>query len=58
MRPMPMGTPAAMAMTPMGARPPVGPGGTPVGKAYTGILHIKLDEISQFLKVSFTNTFL
>ncbi|KAM3862929.1 endoplasmic reticulum junction formation protein lunapark-B-like [Diretmus argenteus] len=32
MRPMPMGTPVAMAMTPPpGARTPVGPGGTPVG---------------------------
>ncbi|XP_040905102.1 endoplasmic reticulum junction formation protein lunapark-B isoform X2 [Toxotes jaculatrix] len=31
MRPMPMGTPIAMAMTPTpGARPPQGPGGTPV----------------------------
>ncbi|GAA6219371.1 protein lunapark-B-like [Lates japonicus] len=31
MRPMPMGTPVAMAMTPPpGARPPSGPGGTPV----------------------------
>ncbi|XP_073337897.1 endoplasmic reticulum junction formation protein lunapark-B isoform X4 [Pagrus major] len=30
MRPMPMGTPAAMTMTPGGARPPLGPGGTPV----------------------------
>ncbi|XP_027131919.1 endoplasmic reticulum junction formation protein lunapark-B isoform X3 [Larimichthys crocea] len=30
MKPMPMGTPAAMAMTPVGARPPLGPGGTPV----------------------------
>ncbi|XP_044071073.1 endoplasmic reticulum junction formation protein lunapark-B isoform X2 [Siniperca chuatsi] len=30
MRPMPMGTPAAMAMTPVGAQPPLGPGGTPV----------------------------
>ncbi|XP_034407496.1 endoplasmic reticulum junction formation protein lunapark-B isoform X2 [Cyclopterus lumpus] len=31
MRPMPMGTPAAMAMTPPpGARPQLGPGGTPV----------------------------
>ncbi|XP_041803588.1 endoplasmic reticulum junction formation protein lunapark-B isoform X2 [Chelmon rostratus] len=30
MRPMPMGTPTAMAMTPVGARPPLGPGGTPV----------------------------
>nr|XP_046257267.1 endoplasmic reticulum junction formation protein lunapark-B isoform X2 [Scatophagus argus] len=30
MRPMPMGTPVAMAMTPVGARPPVGPGVTPV----------------------------
>ncbi|XP_036979761.1 endoplasmic reticulum junction formation protein lunapark-B isoform X2 [Acanthopagrus latus] len=31
-RPMPMGTPGAMAMTmtPVGARPPIGPGGTPV----------------------------
>lgn len=33
MRPMPMGTPGAMTMTmtPVGARPPIGPGGTPVG---------------------------
>ncbi|KAI3362800.1 hypothetical protein L3Q82_001847 [Scortum barcoo] len=30
MRPMPMGTPAAMTMTPVGARPPQGPGDTPV----------------------------
>ncbi|XP_023249275.1 endoplasmic reticulum junction formation protein lunapark-B-like isoform X2 [Seriola lalandi dorsalis] len=31
MRPMPMGTPVAMTMTPLpGARPPLGPGGTPV----------------------------
>ncbi|XP_030297676.1 endoplasmic reticulum junction formation protein lunapark-B isoform X2 [Sparus aurata] len=30
MRPMPMGTPGAMTMTPVGARPPMGPGGTPV----------------------------
>ncbi|XP_045926444.1 endoplasmic reticulum junction formation protein lunapark-B isoform X1 [Micropterus dolomieu] len=30
MRPMPMGTPTAMAMTPLGARPALGPGGTPV----------------------------
>ncbi|XP_022608556.1 protein lunapark-B-like isoform X2 [Seriola dumerili] len=31
MRPMPMGTPVAMTMTPPpGARPPLGPGGTPV----------------------------
>lgn len=29
MRPMPMGTPAGMVMTPVGARPP---GATPVGK--------------------------
>lgn len=32
MKAMPMGTPSAMAMTPVGARPPMGPGGTPVGK--------------------------
>lgn len=33
MRPMPAGTPVAMAMTPQpGARPPLGPGATPVGK--------------------------
>eukprot|EP00064_Thunnus_orientalis_P018223 superscaffoldBa00004121_g18317 len=32
MRPMPMGTPAAMVMTPQrGAQTPLGPGGTPVG---------------------------
>ncbi|XP_060896295.1 endoplasmic reticulum junction formation protein lunapark-B isoform X2 [Labrus mixtus] len=30
MRPMPMGTPGAMAMTPQGARPTLGPGGTPM----------------------------
>ncbi|XP_070833569.1 endoplasmic reticulum junction formation protein lunapark-B isoform X2 [Chaetodon trifascialis] len=30
MRPMPMGTPTAMVVTPVGARPPLGPGGTPV----------------------------
>ncbi|KAM9345401.1 endoplasmic reticulum junction formation protein lunapark-B-like [Symphorus nematophorus] len=30
MRPMPMGTPVPMAMTPAGARTPMGPGGTPV----------------------------
>lgn len=33
MRPMPMGTPHAMVMTPPpGARPLLGPAGTPVGK--------------------------
>uniref|UniRef100_A0A665TIV2 Endoplasmic reticulum junction formation protein lunapark n=1 Tax=Echeneis naucrates TaxID=173247 RepID=A0A665TIV2_ECHNA len=33
MRPMPMGTPQALSMTPTpGARPPLGPGGMPVGK--------------------------
>uniref|UniRef100_A0A8C7YDZ0 Endoplasmic reticulum junction formation protein lunapark n=1 Tax=Oryzias sinensis TaxID=183150 RepID=A0A8C7YDZ0_9TELE len=33
MRPTPMGTPVSMAMTPPpGARPPLGPGGTPVGE--------------------------
>lgn len=33
MRPMPMGTPHAMIMTPPpGARPLLGPAGTPVGK--------------------------
>lgn len=32
--PMPMGTPGPMPMTPQrGAQPPLGPGGTPVGKA-------------------------
>ncbi|XP_034537337.1 endoplasmic reticulum junction formation protein lunapark-B isoform X1 [Notolabrus celidotus] len=31
MRPMPMGTPGPMAMTPQGARPTLAPGGTPVG---------------------------
>lgn len=42
---MPMGTPTAMTMTPPpGARPPLGPGGTPVGKGE--ILHIKYDEES------------
>ncbi|XP_068183086.1 endoplasmic reticulum junction formation protein lunapark-B isoform X2 [Antennarius striatus] len=30
MRPLPMGTPPAMGMTPVGAQPPLGPGGTPV----------------------------
>ncbi|CAJ1066746.1 endoplasmic reticulum junction formation protein lunapark-B isoform X3 [Xyrichtys novacula] len=30
MRPMPMGTPGAMAMTPQGARPTLAPGATPV----------------------------
>lgn len=32
MRPMPMGTPTAVAMTPGRGRPPLGTGGTPVGK--------------------------
>jgi len=33
MRPIPMGTPGPMVMTPPpGARPLLGPGGTPVGK--------------------------
>lgn len=50
MRPMPMGSPAAMAMTPVGARPPLGPGGTPVGKgAHRDTLH-KV-KIAQVLKV-------
>lgn len=63
MRPTPMGTPVSMAMTPPpGARPPLGPGGTPVGKQ-TERLHTEglwvgaLVLLSQLWHQSFNRTF-